>query len=112
MSDKQTVSFPVRLPQELDAKLNAAAELLDLSKQALMRLCLGIGLEHIRRCDYDLASAILDATHGPHLEKPHQSAGQAALPLAAEDPPEKTPEGSILPLPGVQVSYRTQKRKK
>ena len=58
MATDKTVSFPVRLPIELDADLQRAAGLTGISKQDLMRLCMRIGLSDLRAAEYDLPGIV------------------------------------------------------
>lgn len=58
MATDKTVSFPVRLPSELDAEIQKAADLTGISKQDLMRLCLRIGLVDLRAAEHDLPGIV------------------------------------------------------
>jgi hypothetical protein len=74
----ETVSFPIRMSAGLKKALQQASELTDFSLQDLARLALKIGLEDMRRCNYDLAGAIVDKSEAT---KESQRSG---LMLAAE----------------------------
>jgi hypothetical protein len=56
-----TMSAPLRMPKELMARIKAVAAEMEMSDQEVMRLCLKVGLEHLKRIDYDLAKAVVDA---------------------------------------------------
>lgn len=55
MPSKKRVVYPIQLDPELDAKITLAAEKLTLPKAEVMRLAMAIGLEHLRRINFDLA---------------------------------------------------------
>ena len=57
---KMIVRQTVCLTEELERELADAAERTDLAKQDVIRLCLRIGLEHLRRVKYDLAACVLE----------------------------------------------------
>jgi len=65
----------IRIPPPLLNRIKEVASRLGMSDAEVIRLAAGIGLEHLRRIDYDLPSAILDASGVP---------SRAAQ---AEDPP-------------------------
>lgn len=52
---------PLRLPRKLDDQIAHAAEMLGMSKQDTMRLAMSIGLEDLKRLDYNLAKALVSA---------------------------------------------------
>jgi hypothetical protein len=58
MSTTTTVSFPVRLPVELDQQIQQAADLTGISKQDLMRLALRIGLVDLHAAEHDLPGIV------------------------------------------------------
>ena len=58
--NKMVVRQTVCLTEELEKTLSAVAEETDLAKQDVIRLCLRIGLEHLKRVKYDLADCVLD----------------------------------------------------
>ena len=71
--------IPISIPNELLDKINHVAALMNRSKQEIMRLAMEIGLEDLKRCNYDLAGAI--------VEKAHQKREAAMLSsVLAEDP--------------------------
>jgi hypothetical protein len=51
---------PIAIPNDLAEKVQIAAELTHLSKQDIMKLAMRIGLEDLRRCNYDIAGAVVD----------------------------------------------------
>lgn len=57
---KMIVRQTVCLTEELERELADAAERTDLAKQDVIRLCLKIGLTHLRRVKYDLAACVLE----------------------------------------------------
>jgi predicted DNA-binding protein len=71
MPDKKKVSAPIRMSPELLAKVQIASERTGISQADILRLCLSIGLEDLRRIDYDLPGSILSAARqqqAPHLK--------------------------------------------
>jgi predicted DNA binding CopG/RHH family protein len=50
----------VRFDAEQLAKIEQAAKATGLAKQDVIRLCLSIGLEKLRRVDFNLPAAVLD----------------------------------------------------
>lgn len=48
----------------LIAQIKEAAALMEKSDQEIIRLATEIGLEHLRRIDYSLAKAVVDAAEG------------------------------------------------
>lgn len=58
MATDKTVSFPVRIPKELDLELQTASDLTSISKQDLMRLCLRIGLIDLKAAEHDLPGTV------------------------------------------------------
>lgn len=58
MATDKTVSFPVRLPTELDLDIQKAADLTGISKQDLMRLCIRIGLVDLKAAEHDLPGIV------------------------------------------------------
>ena len=57
--------IPIRIPKDLLDKIELAAKLTGLPKQDVMRLGMRIGVERLRRIDYNIESAILDASEQP-----------------------------------------------
>ena len=55
-------SIPLRLTPPVLARVRAAAQRLGLSDQDVIRMAMGVGLEALRRVDYDLAALICDAS--------------------------------------------------
>lgn len=60
---KTTAGQPVsiRISDRLMSDLDAAKEELELSLHDTMRQSMKVGLEMLKRCDYDLASTVVDA---------------------------------------------------
>jgi DNA-binding MurR/RpiR family transcriptional regulator len=75
MPEPRKVSQPIRIDADLEAKIEEAARMTSLSKADVMRLAMRIGFEDLRRINYDIAGAVLDAA------KPVPS------PLSAKRPP-------------------------
>jgi predicted DNA-binding protein len=75
MDKRESKPVPIRIEPELDAKIEEAARLTGMSKADVMRLAMRIGFEDLRRINYDIAGAVLDAA------KPVPS------PLSAKRPP-------------------------
>lgn len=57
----------IRLKGSLVEHLTQAANQLDLSLHDTMRQCMKIGLEDLRRCDYDLAGAVVTQAHAQEI---------------------------------------------
>lgn len=79
MSTHKSASVPLRLPAQLQDKIATASGRLNMSKQEVMRLALEIGLEDLKRIDYDLAAAIADAARAEATtaEAPAPESGNA-----------------------------------
>ena len=58
--NKLPVVLSLRLSAELDSELAKMSDKVELAKQDVIRLCLRIGLEHLRRVKYDLAACVLE----------------------------------------------------
>lgn len=52
--------IPIRLPASLLAKIEQAADKLQLSKQDVMREAMKLGLAHYARIEWDVQGAVLD----------------------------------------------------
>lgn len=61
MDKRESKPVPIRIEPELDAKIEEAARLTGMSKAEVMRLAMRIGFEDLRRINYDIAGAVLDA---------------------------------------------------
>lgn len=61
MSEDNSVSWPIRMTSKLADKIESAARELKISKQDTARLALAIGLEDLKRCNYEVDSTVLDA---------------------------------------------------
>lgn len=67
--------FALRIPPYLLSQVKETAELMQKSDQEIIRLATEIGLEHLRRIDYNLAKAVVDAAEGkPEECKNHKIA--------------------------------------
>lgn len=55
--------LPIRLPEELLERVQVVADALGMSVADTMRLSMRIGLEDLKRVDYDLAQLVVDAAH-------------------------------------------------
>lgn len=62
MSDSKKVSAPIRMSAEMLEKVQQASEKTGISQADILRLCLSIGLEDLRRINYDLTGVILNAS--------------------------------------------------
>ena len=70
-------SIPIRITPKLEASIEEAAAETEMPFQEVFRLACRVGLEHMRRINYDLAGAIEDAVE----KSPHKPISTAA-PLA------------------------------
>lgn len=61
MEEPKKVSAPIRMDAELLEKVKMAGKKTGLAQADVMRLCLAIGLEDLKRVDYDLAKVIAEA---------------------------------------------------
>ncbi|MGJ8644895.1 MAG: hypothetical protein ACSHX9_15925 [Luteolibacter sp.] len=66
-------SFPstVKFSPELQKKIAIAAEKMELPKQEVIRLSAAIGLEKLRRINYDLAAAVVEKAKVSKEKMPH-----------------------------------------
>lgn len=72
---KRSRPIPLAVPDELLSRLDEAALRMGRTRAQIMRDAIEIGLEDLRRCDYDLASAVVDKAHAVRTQ---------LLPIAAE----------------------------
>lgn len=63
MEEPKKVSAPIRMDPELLEKVKMASKKTGLAQADVMRLCLAIGLEDLKRVDYDLAKVIAEAAN-------------------------------------------------
>lgn len=63
---EKTVSYPLRLPAELDKALQKAAKKSGMTKAGLTKLCLEAGVHLIESCDYSIATAIVKCGLAAH----------------------------------------------
>lgn len=75
---KRSRPIPLAVPDELLCRLDEAAARMGRTRAQIMRDAIEIGLEDLRRCDYDLAGAVVDKAHA------HRPA--TLLSIAAEKP--------------------------
>ncbi len=54
------ISFPIRISKDLKKAIGIACKKAEMSEQQLCRLALTIGIEDLKRCNYDLAAAVVD----------------------------------------------------
>lgn len=62
MPTPKKVSSPIRIDADLEQRIDEAARLTGLSKADVMRLAMRIGFEDLRRINYDLPVAVVDAS--------------------------------------------------
>lgn len=72
---------PVRMPPALVEKITSAAERSGLAQADVIRLCLSIGYEDLRRVDFDLGRVVSDAARGRYT-------------VVERDPPMAADEGN------------------
>ena len=70
MSTKPSPPIPIRLSPALLEKIQLAADLMGRTQQEVMRLAMEVGLEDLKRCNYDLAAAIVDAARADKPKPP------------------------------------------
>lgn len=68
MDEPKRVSAPIRLDPELLEKVKEAAKKTGLAQADVMRLCLAIGIEDLRRVNFDLVKLVADAAQ---VERSH-----------------------------------------
>ncbi len=88
---KRSRPIPLAVPDELLSQLDEAALRMGRTRAQVMRDAIEIGLEDLRRCDYDVAAAVVDKA---------QAARARLLPIAAE----KTAPTPATP-PAERVTY-------
>ena len=57
---EKPIPSTIKFSPELQEKIAEAAKITGLPKQEIIRLCTAIGIEDLRRIDYDIAGAIVD----------------------------------------------------
>lgn len=60
----------LRLSDEITNQLKFAAPKLNMSQQDVLRLCLRIGIEHLKRIDYEAAKCIVEAVESKKKPTP------------------------------------------
>ena len=82
MPDQKKVSAPIRMSPELLEKVQIASEKTGISQADILRLCLSIGLEDLRRINYDIPGSILNAARqqqASHLKVAEDAGNSASL---------------------------------
>ena len=69
---KQSDPTPIRIPVKLLREIDAASSEIEMSKQETIRIAIRVGLERLRRVNYDLAGSVNDAAEKKE-EKPAKS---------------------------------------
>jgi hypothetical protein len=64
--------IPIRIPKPLLERIKAAGEALGYSDAEVIRLAVSVGLERLRRINYDLSGAICDAAEKSPTPKEHR----------------------------------------
>jgi hypothetical protein len=71
---EKPIPSTIKFSPELQEKIAEAAKITGLPKQELIRLCTAIGIEDLRRINYDIAGAIVDKAKAMKLAPvDHQS---------------------------------------
>jgi predicted DNA-binding protein len=97
--------IPLSLPTDLLDRIDEVAGLMNRKRAQMIRDAIEVGLEYFRRCDYDLAAAVID--RGEMLRGDSVASLDAQpLPKAAE-----TPESGSHPRRGKAVYRRRGPRK-
>ena len=76
------VSAPIRMDPALQAKVSEAVELTGLSQAEIMRLALAIGLEDLKRVNYDIP-ALISQSARPDLEATARRGSLTVVPAEA-----------------------------
>lgn len=61
---KSSKPIPIAIPNELLAHIDRVVKLTNKSRAEIMRQAMEVGLEDLRRCNYDVAGVIVDAAKG------------------------------------------------
>ena len=91
MSDPKTRTIPLRLSPETVDRIAEAARLTGLAQSDLMRLAMAIGIEDLKKVNFDLAKLVSDAAN------PSES-GQLRALRAAEEVREYHAESAPTPI--------------
>jgi len=89
MSKRPSVPVPIRVDAALEAKIEEAARLTGMAKSDVMRLAMRIGFEDLRRINYDVPAAVVDAAK-PDLATP--AAGPVKYPALRPMKPARVAE--------------------
>ena len=77
MSKEPSSNVPLRIPVELELKIQEAARRTGLAKSVVMRLAMEIGFEDLRRINYDVPGSVVDRAH-PALASSQANSEDAA----------------------------------
>ncbi len=94
---KRSRPIPLAVPDELLNRLDEAALRMGRTRAQVMRDAIEIGLEDLRRCNYDLAGAVVDKAHATRTK---------LLPIAAE----KTATAPVT-TPAERVTYPAARKR-
>ena len=87
MKPKKNTPASLRMPDDLLAKVEKAMLMTGLSQAEILRLCLAIGLEDLRRAEYDIPSAVVDKAE-------HTKSGLALVADDGNNTPPMPPQAS------------------
>lgn len=90
MKANDSKSIPIRIDAALLRKIEEAARLTGLPKQEIIRLCTAIGIEDLRKLNWDIAGTISKAAES-------QVQGNAPL-LKVAETPDKEPMPKQVPV--------------
>ena len=82
MSSPKKVSAPIRMSPELMEKVTEAANLTGMAQADIMRLAIQMGLEDLRRINYNIGKCVSDAAHDIRQNETNYT----GLSMVAEDP--------------------------
>ena len=90
MSKEKPIPSTVKFSPDLQKKIDEAANLTGLPKQEIIRLCTAIGLEDLRKLNWDIAGALSQAAESKRQ-------GNAPL-LKVAETPDKEPMPKQVPV--------------
>ncbi len=99
MPNKKAIPSSVKFPQSTLDKIDEASERTGLPKQEIIRLCTAIGLEDLRKLNWDLAGQLSDAAERrghesrPKLQSVAESGNESSHSTHAHGAPVKYPAG-------------------
>jgi predicted DNA-binding protein len=82
------VSAPIRMSPELLEKVTEASKRTGLAQADILRLALAIGLEDLKKIDYNIAGSISDAANPRPIRYPNAEEDKQEVLRVAEDPKE------------------------